>query len=119
MADNNYEIISELNGHLLGFMNGVQSNNGNRASCFARSEPINHKFIFEPAFAYFPKPNFNNPPYTDPKSIVDALGSIGVENSLEYRAIIGMKNGITGDPKSPPFSIELLRRIKEGSLLIP
>ena len=117
--DNNYEIISELNGHLLGFMNGVQSNNGNRASCFARSEPINHKFIFEPAFAYFPKPNFNNPPYTDPKSIVDALGSIGVENSLEYRAIIGMKNGITGDPKSPPFSIELLRRIKEGSLLIP
>ena len=118
--DNNYEIISEFNGNYLGLMNNVQANNGNKISCFGKddSNSINYKFIFEPVFTHFPKPDFHHP-YSDPKSIVDALGSIGVENTGEYRTIIGNRNGIPGVPLSPQYNIEMLRRIKEGSLLIP
>ena len=119
--NNNYEIISEFNGHNLGLRNEVQANNGNRISCIEKNgstNPINFKFIFEPVFTYFPKPDFHHP-YPDPKSIVDALGSIGVENTGEYRTMIGNRNGIPGVPLSPPYNIEMLRRIKEGTLLIP
>lgn len=118
--DNNYEIISEFNGNYLGLMNNVQANNGNKISCFGKddSNSINYKFIFEPVFTHFPKPDFHHP-YSDPKSIVDALGSIGVENTGEYRTMIGNRNGIPGVPLSPQYNIEMLRRIKEGSLLIP
>ena len=118
--DNNYEIISEFNGKYLGLMNNVQANNGNRISCFEKddSNSINYKFIFEPVFTHFPKPDFHHP-YSDPNSIVDALGSIGVDNTGEYRTMIGNRNGIPGAPLSPQYNIEMLRRIKEGSLLIP
>ena len=118
--DNNYEIISEFNGKYLGLMNNVQANNGNRISCIGKddSNSINYKFIFEPVFTHFPKPDFHHP-YSDPNSIVDALGSIGVDNTGEYRTMIGNRNGIPGAPLSPQYNIEMLRRIKEGSLLIP
>ena len=78
----------------------------------------NYKFIFDPVFTHFPKPDFHHP-YSDPNSIVDALGSIGVDNTGEYRTMIGNRNGIPGAPLSPQYNIEMLRRIKEGSLLIP
>ena len=78
----------------------------------------NYKFIIEPVFSHFPRPNFHHP-YSDPNSIVDALGSNGIDCTKEYRIAIGIKNGIPGAPLSPPYNIEMLRRIKEGTLLIP
>ena len=44
-------------------MNNVQANNGNRISCIGKddSNSINYKFIFEPVFTHFPKPDFHHP----------------------------------------------------------
>ena len=66
----------------------------------------------------FPKPTFRHP-YTDRNSIVDALKSIGVNSSIQYRTAIGQRNGIPGRPGSRPYNIRMLNLLKSGQLIIP
>ena len=64
---------------------------------------------------FFPIPNYQG------CSIVDALNSIGFERRFEYRKRIADANGIgngnyTGQPSE---NLEMLRLLRQGSLIIP
>ena len=71
-----------------------------------------------PQVSYFPIPNFHHP-YSDRNSIVDALKSIRVDPSLQYRAQIGERNGIPGRAGQASFNINMLNLLKSGKLIIP
>ena len=71
-----------------------------------------------PPVSYFPIPNFHHP-YSDRNSIVDALKSIGVDSSLQYRALIGQRNGIPGRAGQPNFNVSMLNLLKSGRLIRP
>ena len=76
------------------------------------------KTLQPPPVNYFPIPNFHHP-FSDRNSIVDALKSIGVDSSLNYRAVIGQRNGIHGSAGQPDFNIRMLNLLKSGRLIIP
>ena len=125
---NNYEIISEFNGKLMDVFGGGTS----CGACIAiseRSGELHQQFKFvtttktlppppPPPVNYFPIPNFHHP-FSDRNSIVDALKSIGVDSSLNYRAVIGQRNGIHGSAGQPDFNIRMLNLLKSGRLIIP
>ena len=71
-----------------------------------------------PPVSYFPIPNFHHP-YSDRNSIVDALKSIGVDSSLQYRALIGQRNGIPGRAGQFDFNVRMLNLLKSGRLIRP
>ena len=132
-----FEIISEKDGNLLTIEN---TNNGSKVVCAPKTGQLNQKFNFEPTnysppeppkkndyippppppppVNYFPIPNFH-PPYTNQVSIVDALKSIGVDSSQNYRRLIGDRNQIPGVPFSPNYNITMLAKLKAGQLIIP
>ena len=123
--DSNYEIISESNDYLLGSFRDEGNENGIKVACLERNGKLNQRFNFEPfvekieqVIKYFPLPNFHHP-FSNPVSIVDALGSIGADFSKEYRFKIGIRNEIPGTPFSPEYNTEMLRRMKEGRLIVP
>ena len=123
--DSNYEIISESNDYLLGSFRDEGNENGIKVACLERKGKLNQRFNFEPfvekiehVIKYFPLPNFHHP-FSNPVSIVDALGSIGADFSKEYRFKIGIRNEIQGIPFSPEYNTEMLRRMKEGRLIVP
>ena len=123
--DSNYEIISESNDYLLGSFRDEGKENGIKVACLERNGKLNQRFNFEPfvekieqVIKYFPLPNFHHP-FSNPVSIVDALGSIGADFSKEYRFKIGIRNEIPGTPFSPEYNTEMLRRMKEGRLIVP
>ena len=137
---NNYEIISELDGKLMDVFGGDTS----CGACITTSErngDLNQQFKFvittktpppppppqtqhipspvpPPPVSYFPIPNFHHP-YSDRNSIVDALKSIGVDSSLQYRALIGQRNGIPGRAGQPNFNVSMLNLLKSGRLMRP
>ena len=138
---NDYEIISELNGRKKYLeVSGGKSLNGTDIILGSKTGAANQHFKFEipppppppkhqpkpiPApipvpipVSYFPIPNFHHP-YTDRNSIVDALKSIGVNSSLDYRAIIGRKNNIPGIPGDKAYNITMLNLLKSGRLIKP
>ncbi len=128
---NNYEIISESNGKLLDIF-GSETICGACITTWERSGELNQQFKFvtttktlpppppppPPPVSYFPIPNFHHP-YPDPNSIIDALKSIGVDWSLQYRALIGQKNGIPGKAGNADFNEKMLNLLKCGKLKIP
>ena len=125
---NNYEIISEFNGKLMDVFGGGTSC-GECITTSERSGELHQQFKFvtttktlppppPPPVNYFPIPNFHHP-FSDRNSIVDALKSIGVDSSLNYRAVIGQKNGIPGIAGEPDFNIRMLNLLKSGRLIIP
>ena len=128
---NNYEIISESNGKLLDIF-GSETICGACITTWERSGELNQQFKFvtttktlpppppppPPPVSYFPIPNFHHP-YPDPNSIIDALKSIGVDWSLQYRALIGQKNGIPGKAGNADFNEKMLNLLKSGKLKIP
>ena len=128
---NNYEIISESNGKLLDVF-GSETICGASITTWERSGELNQQFKFvtttktlpppppppPPPVSYFPIPNFHHP-YPDPNSIIDALKSIGVDWSLQYRALIGQKNGIPGKAGNADFNEKMLNLLKSGKLKIP
>ena len=63
--------------------------------------------------AYFPIPNYGG------GSIVDALKSIGVNSSYNYRCSIAARNGIGGYTGRPDQNIYMLKLLKCGNLLRP
>jgi len=117
----NYEIISELNGYLI----DINENNG--ISCKPKNGQLNQQFDFKftvpssnsqpqlppPKSIYFPKVSY------DGFSIVDALGSIGYDNSFAYRKKIAAKNGIEGYSGTPQQNIYMLNLLKQGTLIKP
>ena len=138
--DNNYEIIIEVNNNLME-MEGENANNGTRVRCRSKTGKPNQKFNFtatqktlpppppppdipqpqtptQPPVSYFPRPNFHGI-YNNQVSIVDALRSIGVDASREYRRRIGERNGIPGTPFSEEYNTIMLNLMKEGRLIIP
>ena len=139
---NNYEIISESNGKLMDIFGGDTSC-GAFITTSERTGELNQQFKFvtttktpppssapqpqsqpipspvpPPPVSYFPIPNFHHP-YSDRNSIVDALKSIGVNSSLQYRILIGQRNGIPGRPGQCDFNIRMLNLLKSGKLIIP
>ena len=68
-----------------------------------------------PPPACFRIPNYNG------GSIVDALKTIGVDSSYNYRCRIAARNGIGGgDYRGRPHeNIAMLKMLKEGRLIIP
>ena len=138
---NNYEIISESNGKLLHVF-GADTNSGASITTLERSGELNQQFKFvtttktlppppppEPQplppdplppipVSYFPIPNFHYP-YSDRNSIVDALKSIGVDPSKQYRALIGQTNGIPGRVGNADFNVKMLNLLKSGKLRRP
>ena len=64
--------------------------------------------------SYFPIPNNYNG-----CSIVDALKSIGVNSSYNYRGTIAAKNGIDGYRGTPEQNTHMLQLLKSGKLLNP
>ena len=68
-----------------------------------------------PSPACFPIPNYSG------VSIVDALKTIGVDSSYEYRCKIAARNGIgEGDYKARPHeNLQMLDLLKQGKLIIP
>ena len=60
---------------------------------------------------YFPKPNY------DGCSIVDALKSIGVNSSYNYRQIIAAKNGIDSYTGTAEQNKQMLNLLKSGILI--
>ena len=137
--DYNYEIILEKNNYLMEIAE-EKANNGSKVSCGIKSEKPTQRFSFEHTsktlppppppppppkpepvpipVRYFPKPNFHGI-YNNQISIVDALGSIGVNSSREYRRRIGERNNIPGTPLSESYNLHMLRLLKEGRLIIP
>jgi hypothetical protein len=128
-----YEIISKLNKKLLGISGQVQDNI--QMELLDRNNESNHLFEFKattknlpqpqqppppppPSVVYFPIPDFHYP-YTDRNSIVDALKSIGVDHRINYRIIIGNRNGIQGNPGSPSYNLAMLALLKQGKLIKP
>ena len=71
-----------------------------------------------PNVKYFPIPDFHDP-YINRDSIVDALKSIGVDSSLNYRITIANRNGIHKKPVTPSFNLALLALLKQGKLIKP
>ena len=142
---NNYEIISESNGKLLDVF-GSQTICGASITTWERSGELNQQFKFvtttktippppppepqplppqvqqqnppPPPVSYFQIPNFHHP-YSDRNSIVDALKSIGVDPSKQYRALIGQKNGIPGKAGNADFNVKMLNLLKSGKLKRP
>ena len=142
---NNYEIICEFNGKLIDIFGGDTSC-GASITTSERSGQLHQQFKFvtttktlppppppkpqpsppqvqqqtppPPPVSYFPIPNFHHP-YSDRNSIVDALKSIGVDSSLQYRALIGQRNGIPGRAGQPNFNVSMLNLLKSGRLIRP
>ena len=142
---NNYEIISESNGKLLDVF-ASETICGASITTWERSGELNQQFKFvtttktlppppppepqplppqvqqqnppPPPVSYFPIPNFHHP-YSDRNSIKDALESIGVDSSLQYRALIGQRNGIPGKAGNEDFNIKMLKLLKSGKLKKP
>ena len=116
--DNNYEIISEINKHLM-TIDEQNINNGAIISCREKTGKSSQKFYFEAtSVSYFPIPDFHYP-YNDKNSIVDALKSINVDSSKAYRRKIGDRNNIPGIPFSNSYNTHMLNLLKEGKLIIP
>ena len=135
--EDRYEIISEFNGKLIDVY-GSQTECGADIVTSERDGGLNQQFNFvsttktippqpkeeikiddpHPQVSYFPIPNFHHP-YSDRNSIVDALKSIGVDPSLQYRAKIGARNGIPGMAGQASFNINMLNLLKSGKLIIP
>ena len=138
--ENNYEIISELNGKLMD-VSGNEEKNGTKIVIKERTGGLNQqfKFIFtqktlpppppqpqppipfqqtQAQVSYFPPPNFSNPKW-NPLSIVDALKSINENPSLSHRSIIGQKNGIPGKVGTADYNIRMLSLLKSGRLIRP
>ena len=67
---------------------------------------------------YFPIPT-PKPGYNIEKSIVDSLKSIGYSGNLEYRKLIGEKNGFIERLGTMEYNIHMLDLLKKGKLLIP
>ena len=137
-----YEIILEKNNNLMG-IDGENANDGVKILCKEKNGKTNQKFNFEatsktlpppptpppqkqnppsptppPQVRYFPIPDFHSP-YNDRNSIVDALKSIGVDSSRDYRKRIGDRNGIPYAPFTPAYNTHMLNLLKEGRLIIP
>ena len=137
-----YEIILEKNNKLMG-IDGENANDGTKILCKEKNGKTNQKFNFEatsktlpppptpppqkqnppsptpsPQVRYFPIPDFHSP-YNDRNSIVDALKSIGVDSSRDYRKRIGDRNGIPYAPFTPAYNTHMLNLLKEGRLIIP
>ena len=62
---------------------------------------------------YYPTPNYNG------VSIVDALKSIGVDSSYNFRCTIAARNGIGGYHGAPNQNLHMLKLLKTGQLLRP
>ena len=142
-SGNSYEIISELNAEKKYLtVSGGGTSNGTDIILFSKTGEKNQHFRLvstqktlppppppppDPPVPVppvpqevrcFPKPTFCHP-YTDRNSIVDALKSIGVNSSIQYRTAIGQRNGIPGRPGSRPYNIRMLNLLKSGQLIIP
>ena len=139
--DGNYEIILETNNYSMG-IDDENANNGTKIVCKEKNGKTNQKFNFESPHIplplphggdegdrlcfcgcgggrhYFPRPNWHHP-YINQTSIVDALKSIGVDCSKEYRKRIGDRNGIPGAPFTHAYNTHMLNLMKEGRLIIP
>ena len=121
--EDRYEIISEVNGKLIDVF-GSQTECGADIVTLERNGGLNQQFNLVittktiPHVSYFPIPNFHHP-FSDRNSIVDALKSIGVNPSLQYRAQIGARNGIPGRAGQPSYNIHMLNLLKSGKLIIP
>ena len=97
LSNNSYKIISKINRYLMN-IDGYGDISGTNISCQQKTDKLNQQFQFEipptpEGIKYFKKPLFQGK-YSDKNSIVDGLGSIGEDNSLDYRAKIASKNGI-------------------------
>ena len=126
-------------------IDGENANDGTKILCKEKNGKTNQKFNFkatsktlppppppppqkqnpppppppqQPQVHYFPTPNWHHP-FTNQVSIVDALGSIGVDSSKAYRRRIGDRNGIPGRPFSPEYNTHMLNLMKQGRLIIP
>ena len=137
--DNNYIIISKMNGYLMN-VDGYGNNLGTNISCKPRTGELNQQFQFKippipapipapiqapipppiPEIKYFQKPSYYG------GSIVDALKSIGENSSFDYRALIAKVNGIINSieeyyppNKNDSQNIEMLKRLKQGNLKKP
>ena len=131
--DNNYIIISKMNGYLMN-VDGYGTNLGTNISCQPKTSELNQQFEFKippnpapipvqiqapiPEIKYFQKPSYYG------GSIVDALKSIGENSSFEYRALIAKVNGIINSfeeykPPNDSKNIEMLKRLKQGTLKKP
>ena len=141
--EDRYEIISEFNGKLIDVY-GSQTECGADIVTLERNGGLNQQFnlvsttktipppppppkeeikmgggcVPHPQVSYFPIPNFHHP-YSDRNSIVDALKSIGVDSSLQYRAKIGARNGIPGRAGQASYNTHMLNLLKSGKLIIP
>lgn len=143
-SDNNYyEIISELNGDKKNLeVSGGGTSNGTDIILSSKTRAEKQLFNFKsttktpppppprpktpprppspprPRVSCFPIPNFHHP-YTNRCSIVDALKSINVDSSQNYRRRIGDRNNIPGTPFSPEYNTFMLNVLKNGQLIIP
>jgi hypothetical protein len=121
--EDRYEIISEVNGKLIDVF-GSQTECGADIVTLERNGGLNQQFNLVsttktiPHVSYFPIPNFHHP-FSDRNSIVDALKSIGVDSSLQYRAKIGARNGIPGRAGQASYNTHMLNLLKSGKLIIP
>ena len=121
----NYEIVSELNGKLL----GVNDNSlDSSLSCKQRTGEINQQFEFkntsqlQTSSQSNPQPQnniyFPRTPYKG-VSIADGLQAIGYDNSYRYRSRIAEVNEIQNYRGTPEQNIEMLRLLKLGLLKKP
>lgn len=113
IGEGKYEIISEI-GFLMD-VNGNGNNSFTNVSCRNRNGGLNQKFIFIPTsmIQYFERPS-----YID-GSIVDALKSINVDSSKSYREQIANANDIKNYKGEPFQNILMLKKLKNGELIIP
>ena len=97
-----------------------ESNNIFEFKATANNQPIPSPQIpyCFPVVEYFPIPDFHHP-FTNRNSIVDGLNSIGVDSSINYRTIIGNRNGIQGRPGTPLYNLAMLDLLKKGRLIKP
>ena len=125
--DDGYEIISELNGFLM----DINENNNLTSiiSCKPKSGKLNQLFQFKfsipssqtqltkpqslSSIQYFIRVSY------DGVSIADALHSIGIDNSFNYRKKIAEKNKIEGYSGTPNQNIYMLNLLKQGLLIKP
>lgn len=113
IGEGKYEIISEI-GFLMD-VNGNGNNSFTNVSCRNRNGGLNQKFIFIPTsmIQYFERPSYIG------GSIVDALKSINVDSSYSYREQIANANDIKNYKGEPFQNILMLKKLKNGELIIP
>jgi hypothetical protein len=106
-------------------VDGYGDSSGTNISCQKDTDKLNQKFQFEipptpEGIKYFKKPFFHGQ-FSDQKSIVDGLKSIGEDSSLDYRAKIALKNGIQDYTigNNEEKNEEMLKLLKDGKLKKP